>query len=128
MIVLTFRFATGGVWDDWCFCSITRDRDEHSSLQSYIWTRYVAFKFFYVTLFIMFMYLLVCLMSFCHPSGFIGDTPVFLAKPQTYMNLSGESVCNQSFFSFSLFSWSLIFIILSCLFILVSRCFMRLST
>ncbi|CAK9328122.1 unnamed protein product [Citrullus colocynthis] len=23
--------------------------------------------------------------------GFVGDTPVFLAKPQTYMNLSGES-------------------------------------
>ncbi|KAI3424556.1 uncharacterized protein J3R85_010571 [Psidium guajava] len=24
--------------------------------------------------------------------GFVGDVPVFLAKPQTYMNLSGESV------------------------------------
>ncbi|KAJ8759982.1 hypothetical protein K2173_010838 [Erythroxylum novogranatense] len=24
--------------------------------------------------------------------GFVGDTPVLLAKPQTYMNLSGESV------------------------------------
>lgn len=25
-------------------------------------------------------------------SGFVGDLPVILAKPQTYMNLSGESV------------------------------------
>ncbi|KAF8044614.1 hypothetical protein N665_7465s0002 [Sinapis alba] len=24
--------------------------------------------------------------------GFVGDLPVILAKPQTYMNLSGESV------------------------------------
>ncbi|CAL5357907.1 hypothetical protein CsSME_00047606 [Camellia sinensis var. sinensis] len=24
--------------------------------------------------------------------GFVGDVPVFLAKPQTYMNLSGESI------------------------------------
>lgn len=24
--------------------------------------------------------------------GLVGDVPVFLAKPQTYMNLSGESV------------------------------------
>ncbi|GAU41626.1 hypothetical protein TSUD_81110 [Trifolium subterraneum] len=27
--------------------------------------------------------------------GFVGDVPVFLAKPQTYMNLSGESVVND---------------------------------
>ncbi|RYR46805.1 hypothetical protein Ahy_A07g032633 [Arachis hypogaea] len=26
--------------------------------------------------------------------GFVGNIPVFLAKPQTYMNLSGESVSN----------------------------------
>ncbi|KHN06384.1 Peptidyl-tRNA hydrolase, mitochondrial [Glycine soja] len=26
--------------------------------------------------------------------GFVGEVPVFLAKPQTYMNLSGESVRN----------------------------------
>ena len=25
-------------------------------------------------------------------SGFVHEVPVFLAKPQTYMNLSGESV------------------------------------
>ena len=25
-------------------------------------------------------------------AGFIGESPVLLAKPQTYMNLSGESV------------------------------------
>jgi len=25
-------------------------------------------------------------------AGFVGEVPVFLAKPQTYMNLSGESV------------------------------------
>lgn len=30
-------------------------------------------------------------------SGFVGDIPVFLAKPQTYMNLSGESVCEWEF-------------------------------
>lgn len=36
-------------------------------------------------------------------SGFVGDIPVFLAKPQTYMNLSGESVCDrETFFGFCL--------------------------
>lgn len=29
-------------------------------------------------------------------SGFVGDAPVLLAKPQTYMNLSGESVSESS--------------------------------
>ncbi|BAT89302.1 hypothetical protein VIGAN_06022400 [Vigna angularis var. angularis] len=36
--------------------------------------------------------------------GFVGEVPVFLAKPQTYMNLSGESVRKQDvliFFSLS---------------------------
>ncbi|KAK2368086.1 Peptidyl-tRNA hydrolase family protein [Trifolium repens] len=27
--------------------------------------------------------------------GYIGDVPVILAKPQTFMNLSGESICNM---------------------------------
>lgn len=27
--------------------------------------------------------------------GLVGDVPVFLAKPQTYMNLSGESVITR---------------------------------
>lgn len=27
--------------------------------------------------------------------GFVGEVPVFLAKPQTYMNLSGESVSDR---------------------------------
>lgn len=32
-------------------------------------------------------------MTNCFPiAGFIGDVPVILAKPQTYMNSSGESV------------------------------------
>lgn len=29
-------------------------------------------------------------------SGFIGDVPVMLAKPQTFMNASGESVSKLS--------------------------------
>lgn len=34
-------------------------------------------------------------------TGFVGEVPVFLAKPQTYMNLSGESVRVQNIqFSF----------------------------
>lgn len=30
--------------------------------------------------------------------GFVGDVPVFLAKPQTYMNLSGESVSHSDIY------------------------------
>ena len=29
-------------------------------------------------------------------AGFIGDVPIMLAKPQTFMNLSGESVSKLS--------------------------------
>jgi peptidyl-tRNA hydrolase len=29
-------------------------------------------------------------------AGYIGDVPVILAKPQTFMNLSGESICKYS--------------------------------
>ena len=31
-------------------------------------------------------------------SGFVGDAPVLLAKPQTYMNLSGESVSDSDIY------------------------------
>lgn len=31
-------------------------------------------------------------------TGFVGDIPIFLAKPQTYMNLSGESVSERDIF------------------------------
>lgn len=48
---------------------------------------------------IKFKYLLVC--TICETcfaiAGYIGDVPIILAKPQTFMNLSGESV--------SLLSW-----------------------
>lgn len=38
-------------------------------------------------------YMNVEFVGFCYGiSGFVDDVPVFLAKPQTYMNLSGESV------------------------------------
>lgn len=45
--------------------------------------------------------------------GFVGDAPVLLAKPQTYMNLSGESVSYWDM-SFSIFKmvnlWVLCFL------------------
>lgn len=35
------------------------------------------------------------ILSFSIP-GLIGNVPVMLAKPQTFMNVSGESVSNSS--------------------------------
>lgn len=39
--------------------------------------------------------------------GFVGEAPVFLAKPQTYMNLSGDSVRFRRFLDSPLFSHDL---------------------
>ena len=48
---------------------------------------------FYYLFHYVFMYMFYVFSKCLHFSGFVDDTPVFLAKPQTYMNLSGESVC-----------------------------------
>jgi len=36
-------------------------------------------------------------------AGLIGDVPVILAKPQTFMNSSGESVCVLSGYNVQMF-------------------------
>lgn len=43
-------------------------------------------------------------------SGFVGGVPVFLAKPQTYMNLSGECVCYSLRLSNVNFSLSILYV------------------
>ncbi|KAA3479190.1 peptidyl-tRNA hydrolase, mitochondrial-like [Gossypium australe] len=57
----------------------SRDRNEYSKLQGYLWTR--PFNVCEISL----------LFGDLTVSGFVGDAPLLLAKPQTYMNLSGES-------------------------------------
>jgi len=53
-------------------------------------------------------YLSICMFLICDRScfptaGLIGDVPVILAKPQTFMNSSGESVCLLSGYNVQMF-------------------------
>ena len=42
-------------------------------------------------------------------SGFVGEVPFILAKPQTYMNLSGESVSDWDIYYYMKLGFSLCF-------------------
>ena len=98
----------GWFWNDWCICRVTRDSNGYSSLQSYLWKRHVnllnlhylyfftcacTHSYMFQILNVRYRFVDVKFVGFCYCiSGFVGDIPVFLAKPQTYMNLIGESV------------------------------------
>lgn len=45
--------------------------------------------------------------------GFVGEVPVLLAKPQTYMNLSGESVSIPTYLPTSKTQYFLLYLILN---------------
>lgn len=96
--------VSGWFRNDWSDCTSPRHSNEYNSVKGFDWNRFLFGFFFPYLIFRLFFEFLWCshggslsVQSFIQillviSAGSIGEVPILLAKPQTYMNFCGESV------------------------------------
>ncbi len=111
---------SGWFWNGWSNCSSRRCCDEQNSIKGSDWNRLLSWMFF-ASFYLCFIPFFVCLVwawsfiliLYVMSTGCIKEVPILIAKPQAYMNFSGESVnsisCLTAWFDFVItISWFLL--------------------